>query len=190
MQSSPNELKHFIVPYTVLNDKWTIVDGIMEWVWKEAEKANLHKHVFPVWVQDSESFIGWCKSGKQLLHTIWNDKEQIESIAWLTDIGVNSAWGHHAVFPCSWGGGKSVCVMLESFKYWFGFKTNEGGTMFDVILGLTPSYNRLAVKFLKRVGMTVLGEIPKIRSIEGRNVDRDGAVISYITREAFNGRKE
>jgi hypothetical protein len=62
--------------------------------------------------------------------------------------------------------------------------------MFDVILGLTPSYNRLAVKFLKRVGMTVLGEIPKIRSIEGRNVDRDGAVISYITREAFNGRKE
>jgi hypothetical protein len=187
MQSSPS--KRYVIPYTVIGDRWTISDPIMAGIWNEAEKANLHKHVFPIWVQDPESFTGWCKSGKQLVHTIWNDQQQIESLAWLTDIGINSAWAHHACFPCVWGGNKSVDTMLESFRYWFDFKDKDGESMFDVLMGMTPSYNRLAVKFAKRVGCTILGELPAIRSIEGREVDRAGAVISYMTREAFNGRK-
>lgn len=61
--------------------------------------------------------------------------------------------------------------------------------MFDVLMGMTPSYNRLAIKFAKRVGCAILGEIPDIKSIEGREVDRAGAVISFMTRRAFNGRQ-
>lgn len=184
-----NQSEHYVIPYTYMGDRWTISDPIMDGIWTEAEKANLHKHVFPIWVQDAESFTGWCKSGKQLVHTIWNGQQQIECLAWLTDIGINSAWAHHACFPCTWGK-NSVDVMRESFRYWFNFADGDGRPMFDVLLGMTPSYNRLAVKFARKVGMTVLGEIPAIRSIEGREVDRTGAVVSYLTREAFNGREE
>ncbi|NIW43344.1 MAG: hypothetical protein GWN14_00665 [candidate division Zixibacteria bacterium] len=67
---------------------------------------------------------------------------------------------------------------IETLRYWFGFKNDSQEYILDVILGFTPSNNRLAVRYIQKVGMHIVGEIPGIKF----GVDSEGAVLSYIKR--------
>jgi hypothetical protein len=59
----------------------------------------------------------------------------------------------------------------------------DGRYYHDVITGLTPSCNRLAVRWIQKIGMKITGEIPNV-IWDAENQKSVPGVISYITREA------
>ena len=59
--------------------------------------------------------------------------------------------------------------------YWFSFPGDEG-PLFDVLIGNIPARNRLAIKYIKKLGFVELGEIPHMAD--------DGAMsVSYRVRK-------
>tara|TARA_R110000868_G_scaffold72223_4_gene210795 strand:- start:16684 stop:17277 length:594 start_codon:yes stop_codon:yes gene_type:complete len=52
----------------------------------------------------------------------------------------------------------------------------------DALFGMTPEDNKLAVRYIKRVGMSLHGPVPEFASWDGKPT---GAWISHISKEQF-----
>ena len=166
-----------LIPYVLHNGAWSLPDDIMESVFTRMRLHDLDIVVFGERL-NPDRFLGFIKRQSVVLHTIWEDN-QILMIGWLTDISTNHAFAHYCMFPETWG--KNTAELAkESLRYWFNFKGNDG-YLFDVIMGRTPVDNGYAVKFLKKIGMNILGAVPLLKF---GNSD-SGMVFSYITREEF-----
>jgi hypothetical protein len=94
--------------------------------------------------------------------------------AWLNGLSGGLAFAHFGGLKAAQG--RSVVVGRAAVGYWmetFGF--------LELILGITPSPNRLALKLIQRIGFMVLGEIPKMLWDAHRG-EKTNAVISYLKR--------
>ena len=93
-------------------------------------------------------------------------------VAWLNGCSGRHAWGHFMFLK----GGRGEIARRAGrliLSYWFSF----GGErpIFDVILGMVPAWNVPAVNYAIDIGLTRLGEIPKI-------VPGGAGTVLYITR--------
>ena len=61
-----------------------------------------------------------------------------------------------------------------------------GEYVLDVLVGVTPSDNRLALRFIRRLGFARVGEVPHALWLAGRR-QSGAAVVSYLTRELLPG---
>ena len=167
------------IPYVQENGAWSIPDNVMESIFVEMQKHGLEKIVFySGGVDTPEKFAQFMKAPGIVAHTIWGDTG-IELMAWLTHFGANYAYGHFCTFPSAWGK-RTKKLANETFRYWFGWEPG-GAPLLDVILGQTPANNRLAVKYIKNIGMKILGTVPLCAVGD----DKAGLVLSYLTREDF-----
>lgn len=98
----------------------------------------------------------------------------IRALAWLNEHHGNYATAHFCVFKESWGQ-DARDIGKEVLSYWFSFP-GTNGPLFDVILGVTPSEYKHVIRFIKSIGFTIVGEVPKI--LKGKN-----AVLSYCERK-------
>lgn len=97
--------------------------------------------------------------------------------AWFNEVSDNHCTGHFCFFKETWG--KSAFRLAEAvLRYWFAMPNSVGAPLFDVIIGRTPSENRLAVRFIRKLGFVVVGEIPKIANGEP-------LTVSYLERERY-----
>lgn len=81
-------------------------------------------------------------------------------VAWLNGCSGKHAFGHF-LFLRGGRGEKARKAGRLILKYWQSFEDNEG-PLFDVILGLVPSANPKAVQYAEDIGLTKVGEIPRI----------------------------
>lgn len=163
-----------IIPYVELNNGWSISDEHMEWVFTRMLKCRLVKRTFPAaTILTHADWITMVKSPANIV-CIATNIETVVAVAWLNGFNRNHAWGHFCFFPEAWG--KSVDVGRQIVKRWFSQIEK-----LDVILGRTPSDNRLAIKFAKRLGMTESGTLPMIGFDTFKNQKTD-VVLSYIKR--------
>ena len=163
---------------------WSVKDDTMGYVFDKMLKYRLVRRVFPAGeVADPDKWQQMIKRQGNIVHIVTNERD-IVAVAWLNGISHNHAFAHYCCFPEIWGK-DTVTVMRQSLKYWFGFKA-DAKPMLDIILGRTPASNKLAVAFLKRVGMTVLGEIPDI-GIDAYTGTKTGIIFSYIKRDRVLG---
>lgn len=170
-----------IIPYLQYDGSWSIPDSYVKKCWRKMCEKNLQKAVFYSGeVRDEESFLKCMKAEGNHPFFVFLDKE-IACISWLNGVRHNSAVGHFCGFPCVWGK-RAKEIGEELFKIWLGHKKEDGSFLFDVIIGQTPSSNRLAVRFLKQLGLKVIGEIPHIAKDNYRNIT-GSMVISYRERE-------
>jgi hypothetical protein len=171
-----------ILPYVQVNGSYTLPDDAMTAIWDLAEKEGITQQVFYDGViHDHKTWLALCKSPRNNMHTIWCD-EKIAEVGWLNDIDRNSASAHYFMFRWTWGKHtKEIGHMM--LDYWFNFKSGDR-FLFDTIIGKTPSDLRTATIFLRKAGMTVLGEIPHI-AYNAYKKQTTGIVISYMTREGF-----
>jgi len=169
-----------IIPYVESDGAYSLPDHVMRSVFKIMVHYGLDKVVFYTGGMDEDGFLRFIKSKQNVVHTIW-EEDGISMIAWLNGFGVNHAFAHFCCFPKTWGK-NSVVLGRKSLDYWFGFKKDDGQPVLDVVLGFTPAYNKKAVSYIQRVGMTIMGTIPGIRC--GAET---GMVFSYTTREGYNG---
>lgn len=105
----------------------------------------------------------------------------IGAVAWINDLRKNYATAHFCVFKEHWGA-NSIAMGKAVLKYWFSFP-KDNGFLFDVILGVTPIEYTPAIRFIKKIGFTLIGEVPKViyNAYTGKH---SSAMLSYCERPA------
>lgn len=98
-------------------------------------------------------------------------------VAWLNNCNGGRAFAHFLFLKKAWGeiAGQAGKIGLD---YWFSFKVGDE-PLFDVILGLIPSDNKRAVRYARRLGFSVLGDVPKMFRFD--DVPHSGTVV-YLAR--------
>lgn len=169
-----------IVPYVQVDGRWSFSDSFMKDVFNRLHDQGIVLYLFYGGeVKTDEDFLIFIKNGKNLAHIIL-DETQPALIAWLNNFGRNYAYIHYAMFKEYWG--KSTRELgYMALQYWFDFK-KDGKPLFDILLGGTPSNNRMATRFLRKMNMTILGNIPGIAWDAYKNEYSD-LIVSYIKRE-------
>jgi len=115
---------------------------------------------------------------------------ELAGIAWLTGRVHKRAHGHFCMFQNVYGRsceGVSKSVELARFvlSSWLRHKSGAGDEdyLLDVVVGITPKRNRMALKWLLRVGAVRCCEIPYGVWMADSG-ESETAVLSVITRES------
>jgi len=169
-----------IIPYVESNGMRSIPDNMMIDLFNQMKELGLTESLFYSGeVKTSEDFLKLIKSKHNVVNVVMDD-DTIVFISWLNDFSRNSAFAHFCAFPEIWGNG-SVEIGKSVIKYWFDFKKN-GEPLLDVIIGKVPTVNKRAINYIKRLGLTILGDIPLLA--HGPDKDKKvGDTIAYIIRE-------
>ena len=130
---------------------------------------------------DSFFHAAQCKNAGEFLDYVRSDgvwmflvERYGEAVAFgmLDNFSAESAYFHHCHFRAGWKyTHETACYTLEWLRgACAGLRT---------LIGITPSRNRLAVRYAKRCGFEILGEIP--RSLYDRDGNVQDAVLSVYT---------
>lgn len=112
----------------------------------------------------------------------------LSGFAWLNGRVGKSAFAHFCMFKNVYGrsrDGVSKSVELGRFvvAHWLRHTDGKGEYLLDVLIGITPKCNRMALKWIQRIGAVRRGEIPYGAWMEATGKSED-AVLSTITRES------
>ena len=145
-----------------------------------AIEGTLHKVFFEKKINNNEDFIAFTR---QKQHSVFFVKsgEEDAGFFWLTRFNEKSAFITYCFYKNFWGK-KSLKVSKYCLDYLLEKKNVRGDYQYDVLLGLTPVNNRLAINFLIKSGMQVLGKIPGIFTDYQQNKGIDG-LLSYKNRD-------
>ena len=159
-----------LIPYAKVNGEWNIPDHLMMGMYTKLKAQNLHKTVFYDGSVNSEHEFLLVMQNTENLPIIAFDEVPI-GMGWINGISFKYALCHHFFFKEFWG--KKTVEGAKSFiDYWFSMKDDKG-YIFNTLLGMTPSNNKLAVRFLDKINFHKVGEIPHI------------GVISYTERSEW-----
>jgi len=174
-----------VIPYIQQNGAWTLSDDTMVDLWRRMVDQKTAKKVFYEGiVQNEQQWLAYVKAAPQRFVTVTYDDEasDMAMVAWMTDIDPPKAITHFNVFKPFWGK-KAKEVTANQVEYWFGLTGPDGQPLFDLLIGVTPENNPLAVRMAKSNGYRAIGTIPMFLNDYYRNA-RVGGVVSYRTREA------
>lgn len=176
-----------LMPYVFDGVTWSISDDTMLAIWKMLLDAKIVNKLFFGMDMTVQGFFSLIKSPTNMIHIIFLPDLRPAMMAWLNSWGYNYAFAHFTGFPWTWG--QSEQLIRQTIDYWFGFKRKDGTPMLDILFGLTPADNRLALRVIQRAGLKVLTKVPQIQF----GVDpatRVGGVYTILTREDYeNGRR-
>lgn len=139
----------------------TLKDSQLEALFEKAKQENVLQTV--MYSDDmeqltSKAFIAIFKSEMRASWLVFYDGK-LAGWVWLDDFGHRTARIHFCFFK--WLGKERLTVRVNRELLWqllnMGFK---GDTRLAAIRGETPSFNKLAVRFIQKVGLRVIGEIP------------------------------
>lgn len=113
---------------------------------------------------------------------------ELAGICWLNGLCGKSAHGHFCMFDNVYGraaDGVSKSVILGRFvtSSWLRHTDENGRHLLDVVIGITPKRNKLAVKWVQRCGAVRRCDIPYGVWFADEGVSED-AVLTTITRES------
>lgn len=166
-----------LIPYVYMDGSWTATDEVMATIYKTLRDDGTFETVFyDGLINDADDFIEMMQSRNNLPVIVLMD-DDISGVAWLNSISDNRAFAHFAFFKKIWG--KTEEVGQSLLEYWLDIPNSEGGKLFDILMGLVPSFNERAHKFVERVGFKRLGEIPHLVKVHGK---RESGVIFYYAR--------
>ena len=164
-----------IIPYVEVNGARIIPDDMIEALWEKGIAEALDTKVFgekkTFW-----EFLDMLKSNKNL--SLFMFKENGKSplgIAWINGLTRTHAFAHFMFLKEAWGMhtmplGRACC------RYWFALGSPD--PILDILVGNIPSSNRAAIRFVQRLGWTVVGEIPHLAY--------DGAMtVTYCERDTW-----
>jgi RimJ/RimL family protein N-acetyltransferase len=92
---------------------------------------------------------------------------------------VKRATGNFCFFHEYWNRHDTLAMARAVLDAWFGVLDA------DCITGVTPRQNRAAIAFVKRIGFTVVGDIPQFTTYEN---EPSAAAISYMTKTMWRKR--
>lgn len=181
MQSNLNEKQAEIglMPYVEINGTRTVSDDDMEKFFQRIQQDGSANIVFyGDKIKTAKDFISFMKDTKNF-PTIITVDGLISGIVWLNGISKNYAFGHFCLLRNTWGE-HTLHIGQKVLDYWFSINDKHGDPVLDVIIGIVPSFNTKALKFIERLGFKRVGEIPKMVKDDMGN--QHSSVISYYER--------
>lgn len=164
------------MPYAQVDGRWTVSDDILlNFARKAIAEGTFWTVFYDSSIDGPEAYLRAMKQPANVPVFCFLGAEPI-ACAWLNGHSGGRAFGHFLV-TSSVKGHTQECGRI-CLDYWFSFRVN-GRQLFDVILGVIPSFNRSAIEFVKRIGLTVLGEVPKAVRIDG---EPQPATLLYAVR--------
>lgn len=173
-QSLSDTARITLVPYVSINGQRTLKDDFIKSAFDKTRLQSLDTIVFSRGaVQNRDEFFDFLNEEGNLPVFIFLGDDCV-GYAWLNGIVDNYAFGHFCFFREIWGIYTDQ-VGVELLNYWASFKDSDG-RLLDVIIGIISKRNKNAVKFIERIGFTILGEIPKIMHIDD---SKESAILGY-----------
>ncbi len=175
--TQPNQSEIKLVPYVQIEDEWILSEVFLDSVFDKMVGQKLLKTTF--WegrVTDESHFVNLARSPNNHMVFFFEERNCV-GFAWLSAVTSNYAFAHFCLFKEIWG--RSDEVGKKGVDYWFSWPGTEG-PLLDVLIGIMPGFNKLAHKFVERLGWTRLGVIPGMFRDSDRN--REDAAIYYVSR--------
>lgn len=121
--------------------------------------------------RDAEQFLEYARDEGTWLFRADRYDETV-AFASLDTFSAESAYFHHCHFRAGWKHtGETACAALSWLR--------KACPVVKTLIGITPSTNRLAVRYAVRCGFKILGEIP--RSLYDRDGNVRDAILSVYT---------
>lgn len=147
-----------LIQYTRFDGIRNFSDSYIKQLFKRMQSEGLVERVFPGGsIKTSDEFLHVMKYGQCKLFLIFCDSE-IAGITWLTEFKHRSAVAHFCSFKRAQG--EKTWLIAKKVLNELLYMKDLKGYIFDVLLGMIPSNNEIAVKFAQKYGMIVVGEIP------------------------------
>jgi hypothetical protein len=169
---SSNEVR--LVPYAKLEDGWSLPDEFLySLAVQMVREGSFHLVFYDGTITTPEAFLETMQKPANVPVFFFDGSEPL-GFAWLNGLSGSLAFAHFAGLKAVRG--RSEKVGRLAIKYWMNYMP-----FLNVILGITPEPNRLAIRLIQRIGFRPLGVIPGIL-FDAYKSERVGALVSYYTR--------
>ena len=173
----PKETGIKIFPSSQIPGRHLFTDKYLAQVYRRiVSEETVYRVFYDGSVRNTNDFIEFIRNKKNEIYFV--EYDGIEAgFFWLTRFRHKSAFINYCFYKNFWGS-KAFTVSQLCIDYIFNRKDKYGQFTLDVLLGLTPANNKLAIKFLLKNGMTVLGKIPGILYNYTEDTPMDG-ILSF-----------
>jgi len=150
-----------IVPYCEVDGIRTFKDSEIKTFYDRMVRDGVAPIVFHAGdVRSPSEFLQKMKSPGVSLYIVFLNNGTIAGIIWLTHFEGKSCRVHFTSFSEVWNEDTAL-IGREAIRQVLHMPdSSDVGYLFDVLIGLIPSRNVRAIKWLKKVGLQVSGEIP------------------------------
>jgi len=170
-----------IVPYCEIDGIRTFNDSEVRSFYERIERDGLKDIVFMHGdIPDANAFLHEMKRpGGSVLYVVYVEDLQA-GLIWLDRIEGKTCRVHFTSFSEAWGM-DTVQIGRDAIRQVMYMTSTTGEHIFDVLLGLTPSRNVRALRWLEKVGLKKAGDIPNAMwdAKAGESVD---GTLMYLTR--------
>jgi len=170
-----------ITPFEKQGNEYNFPDSFLGQVYRRIvfEKTD-HWIFYDGSVRNTMEFIDFVKNEKHFVFFVKFSGEDV-GFFWIDKFLQRSAFINYCFYRSFWGK-KSLQIGRNCIDYILHMKNERGEYTIDVLLGLTPVNNKLAVSFLKKHGMVIIGRVPGLITDYHQNKVVDG-LLSYKKRE-------
>lgn len=169
-----------LIPYIEIDGIRSFNDTFIKGLYARMVSDNLASKIFiDGSVRDETDFLNMYKYGGNNLFVIMENKEPV-GITWLNGCRKNTAAAHFCLFKSVWGKG-SVDIGKYVINKLLNLRDINGDYYHDVITGVIPEPRTFAIAWIQKIGMKIIGTIPKYFWCEKDNKSVD-AVVAYIER--------
>ena len=171
-------MKVKIIPYCEVDGIRTFSDSEIKGLWERfMSQGSAPTFTKGMYFRDANEWLYRMKYCENHLYVCMVENE-IMGCFWLNGFQEKFCQMHYFIYKAFFGKGKdySIDIMRQIFSWIDG----DGKPLFDMLLGITPKDNSLAVRFMKKCGWKLSHEIPCAWWDEKEQVSKPG-YISYIT---------
>jgi hypothetical protein len=169
-----------IVPFYDKDGTSSFSDTFLAQVFRRiVREESVSKIFYDGSIQNSAEFIRFAKNRENEIFFVGYDGRDA-GFFWLNRFRRKAAFITYCLYKDFWGD-EGLLISRKCIDFLFARKDDHGEHRLDVLLGLTPANNKLAIKFLLKNGMTVSGKVPGLLYDAGAEAPADG-IFSYIQR--------
>jgi hypothetical protein len=162
------------VLYQMIDGVPTMRDSDLMYLYDRVEAEGLSGLLFHDGsIRNGREFVDYVKTPSCIFFTIGLQDKPF-GFFWLNRIETTHAYCHFVAFSDFWGDGRTVQVGIEAMKICL--------KEFDMIMGMLPSTNVFAIRYLLKVGLHKVGNIPNLMWSEADQKPVEGTLL-YITAE-------
>jgi RimJ/RimL family protein N-acetyltransferase len=172
-----------VLPY--YREKENLPKDILRLLYRRLVAEQLDRMLFHNRAVTEEEFVRFAED--EALTSLFLDQAngRFVGLAWLTNIEdcqtIRKGIGSFSFFRDFWNAPLTKAFGDVCLSQWFSI------VGLNLVYGITPSPNRLAIRYCRRLGFNYVARIPQFVSYDGETVDAD---ICTLTREQFEARIE
>lgn len=178
---TPDGVEITITRYCQLGEGYNFSDKHLAGIYRRVlREKSIHKIFFDTKMANTEDFISYFKD-KNLDFYFVSYNGQESGFFWLKKFFPRASFITYCLYKSFWGE-HTLKISQTCIDVLFKRKDQRGNPEIDILMGLTPASNKLALKFLSKNGMKIVGNIPNLIWDDQKEKLVDG-VLSYRHRE-------